>query len=370
MKPKIIIDTSILRKHKTLKTDAILLLAELSKREFIEFIIPEIVRIEFLSQLQAELEEEYDKIISHLKALTRKSLLKNNSITSDIEKYKALKNEELKLIESKWRSFRRNSNLSYESYYSGFLISRVFNDYTKGNPPFSSKKNRKDIPDAFIYHNIKSIDGNKYFLCNDQNLSNAVITIKNTKVLDSIDKLFEEEELKAIISKLESLGNVKSTIDLLIKHEKEVKSIIEFHLLSSVPFELHKRSGKAPDLLTKISTIEEPEIHYSKARLYEDGSIFIPFELKIDCVLEEEISIDKFESIKSSPFFYLITNYIEFIEFEDKVIQQDTFSGTITSSLKIKKENSFDSIKESIDILDFTSDWLVSKSLNKLADDM
>lgn len=157
MKTTISIDSSILHKHRTLKTEQIQLLNELSRLRLIDFYIPEMVLKEIKTQEINEISDRFDKILSLIESISKKSIENEELYFDEKKKYEKLKKQELVQIENKWKKFIKDNNIKLISLFK-VRISKIIDDYFNGNPPFSTIKSRKDIPDSIIFHSLKELD--------------------------------------------------------------------------------------------------------------------------------------------------------------------------------------------------------------------
>lgn len=373
MKISVVIDTSVLRKHKSLETEEIQLLAELSRINSIEFYIPEMVEKEIISQEILEFSDYYDKLISSLDKLKRRAILKESKFEKDIIKYQEIKNEEIQLIKKKWNNFVRENSIKIIRF-SSINTSKVFNDYVEGRPPYSYPKNRKDIPDSFILHSILSLNKNGiHFICCDNNLLIAANNYNIVKIYESIEDFLELPELITHTEELEKLELVSKQFDIIKDNEDFIRSWTKLYLENSIPIELYTPKGdksKNEDKLIEVFKIKNLDIHFNKARLYQDKQIVIPILIKINCLVEYLKSKDAFLEESKMPLFEFYHDEIEIIEKEDIVVIRESFSGTLTTALNINVEKPFKLTQDRIKFSDIRKKFLVSDTIGKVLKNM
>lgn len=126
---------------------------------------------------------------------------KKNEIGEIQNKLTCLKNNVIDIEQKKWKDFIKISNAKLYNYDKEGS-QQVFEDYFEGNPPFSALKARKDIPDAFIFQDIKKISqsvDNVYVITNDQKFNKELEEkIPKTTTYSSIDEFFKDPNFKSV----------------------------------------------------------------------------------------------------------------------------------------------------------------------------
>ena len=176
--------------------------------------------------------------------------------------------------------------------------------YFAGDPPFKSLKSRDDIPDAFIFQQIKKISesGLTYIVSNDKNLTKECSKLSNTVVFNEWDEFLNDKIIMDLQSQLNEI-NVnakvpKNTIgDVVNKIEKNLKvfedSVGFWHeewnygnKLYLFDESLNTKDGKA-----EVLTLEnlETNVLLDKIRVVDDLA-FIPIEVFADATIQYSLT--------------------------------------------------------------------------------
>lgn len=228
----IIIDTSILRKDRGFLNSDILLIKKLAKLDLLKIHVPWIIYKESTSQNIIEVGKGFGNAIKEISSLNKKGI--------DIEEY-----EKLKKIAEELEKLKLDTEKSIERYWERFIIEskailheikddhgkKVMTSYFLGSKPFPAPKSRKDIPDAFIYEAILTINekyGEVYFICDDNNLRVSIAKNDNCSVFESYEDFFDSDFYKSIdieYKKIEHFANelivLKENIGEIEKYAKE-----------------------------------------------------------------------------------------------------------------------------------------------------
>lgn len=206
----VVIDSTELKKDRGLNKEHLSYLKVLGGEEFIKIHIPYFVYKECSSSSIDELKTELNRIEKTLRSFDRKGMGKTDFSKTDdiIEKVEELLSNVENSNDQLWNDYVNDSNANLYDYDAKESIS-VFEAYFKGDKPFKSLKNRNDIPDAFIYQTVKKIakTNKTYLVSNDKNLREKCGELKNLKIFDSFENLFDSYEFKAIDEKFTAQQN-------------------------------------------------------------------------------------------------------------------------------------------------------------------
>jgi hypothetical protein len=365
----LIIDTSILKKHISLKTTEFELIAELSRINAIKFKIPEMVNKEFLSHRIAEIKIHYNNILTSLKQLQKKTLLKDIQIDNEIKKFEDANNKELTALEKEWINYRRKKNISIIPF-SVTSTNRVFKDYFNGNPPFKNVKNRNDIPDSFILYSILSLSNksNLYFVCGDKTLTDAV-SKNNIKTYESLSDFLGLQEIKLKLKELEDLSLVNNEFKLIKDNEVLLNNWVTNYLKKSIPIELFNTSGtpsKHKDKLVDLYEIKSINFDFDKARLYNSNILVIPSSINVSIELEMIYSHDEYLKLSSQNVFHKVLEIMKQKENEEGVTVKEPYSGDLNLSLKFNLSSPFELKEENVSYSDITKEFLMTDLINEV----
>lgn len=225
----IVIDTSILRKDRGFLNSDILLIKKLSKLDLIKLHFPWIVFKESTTQNLLDVNASIDNAIKEISSLNRKGIHKDDfdklgKISNDLN---IIKSDIENSINRHWESFIIDSKAILHEI-DECHGKKVMNSYFLGLTPFPNPKSRKDIPDAFIYEAIRSINdkyGKVYFICDDNNLRDSVDKNDDCNVYKSYEEFYSSDAYKNVE---EEYKKVEKFADELILLRENVYKIEEY----------------------------------------------------------------------------------------------------------------------------------------------
>ena len=154
----LVIDTSIFRQDPQRKTVAFRSIEQLGERGHLCIHIPYFVKHEFLSHLKEEFVDSvltFQKCTKDLKRKVSMLGIKTTIRPSERQIEHLCKAIEGKIDQDflKWTKKTKAKTLTISNHHG----KRVANDYFSGNAPFSGRKSRKDMPDAFIFQSVRDL---------------------------------------------------------------------------------------------------------------------------------------------------------------------------------------------------------------------
>lgn len=286
----IVIDTSILRKDRRFVNSDILLIKKLSKLDLIKLHFPWVVFKESTTQNLIDVNASIDIAIKEISSLNRKGIHKDDfdklgKISNDLKTFKSdLENS----INRHWDSFIIDSKaIMHEIDELHGKI--VMNSYFLGLTPFPTPKSRNDIPDAFIYEAIRSINkkyGKVYFICDDNNLRNSVDKNDDCNVYKSFEEFYNsyeykklEEEYKKVEKFADELIVLRENVDKIRQYAKEEFYRDLFAGDEQVIVHENIPSDGNEGALQAINDGSVENILVDKIQ-FVDGIFYIPVELK------------------------------------------------------------------------------------------
>jgi rRNA-processing protein FCF1 len=307
----LVIDSTHFKLDRALNKIELAKIKALGKRELIKLHIPWFVYRECTSTFFHEIQTRLNSIKTTIRTLNRQGI--DNDIQSDIMKVSELLEELSKKIKpsitSNWKGFIEESKSKlYE--FDNDMSATVFENYFDGSSPFKSLKNRKDIPDAFIYETIKSLGqvDKTYVITNDNNLFEECEKLLNTRAFKTWENFFSDAEIIEIEKAMdEELDKLK--IDLITDN---------LDLFEDSVLEWDKTRG---DL-----TIEDPVLRSDN----NDAEVLALDNLKTK-IIEKDIQIiddDVFVPIEvfaDASIYYFVFNsdfYLNFEEFEGASVEE------------------------------------------------
>ncbi len=225
----VVFDTNILRQDRGFLNSDILLLKKLSKLGLLKIHFPWVVYKECTSQNFIEVDSIIGKAIKEISSLNRKGISKDEfkKLQQIAENLDSIKTTLDKSTEKHWADFIEDS-MSILHEIDNEHGKKVMSSYFLGDKPFPVPKSRKDIPDAFIFESIKSIRkdvGKVHFICHDNNLRKAVMSLDNCHAFESYSKFYESSDYKEIEDRYKKIEHFSDELILL---KDNVDMISEF----------------------------------------------------------------------------------------------------------------------------------------------
>lgn len=229
----IVIDSNWLRKDRSLDKEHLLFMKELSRLGVIKLHFPYFIYSECISASIDLVETKINTAISSLKSLEKQGLglqLINeiNFLGEELERHKSKISESIK---SKWQDYFTESNAIVHRYNPSDSIV-VFQNYFKGDKPFSSLKSRKDIPDAFIFEALKDIAKSNeiHFISDDDGFRSKCEGEKNIFSYKGFDEFYKSDFFKPINIFYETKKNISVMKKLIFEDFENIKDLIEEEL--------------------------------------------------------------------------------------------------------------------------------------------
>lgn len=312
--------------------------------------IPNIVEREFLTGCEIELIDDINK--SYLKSIERKGLDSENiklgkKINKLIDDLKSNINISIK---KNWDHFIENFNVKLYEFDKIHGV-QIMDSYFNGMPPFEKRKSRKDIPDAFIYEQIKDISqdfNNVIFISNDTNLRKKVEKNIEIEVYKSLEKFIKSNKIQNHLDFIKMTEQAKKLIHNMHKfedyYEEEVLLKLEdmsYKLTFNDEYIPHDNNNYAT--ISGFYEMNELELDYSNA-IGLQSDIYIPFKVKVFAEIFYSIfkpdiwKVDERESIIS--ISNLNDQFFEVYESVELIIKGDL-------SITISENKDVQFIKES-----------------------
>lgn len=283
----LIIDTSVLRASPYYKSEEYKSLEILINEGFLKIYLPYIIENEYIEQLKEPYLKEFDSIKNSLETLKNLYLTNTEEITNIEQSIIAAENN---TIENIIKDFEINfctklkiEKLDIEPHYT----KEVFDKYFKGSLPFKNKKNREDIPDAFIFEYIRDIknkESNTVVLVNDNRLHNACNEIGVTP-FKSLKEFIECKEIQNILNKLNKSMNFSNFLNYL-KSNNDIKNFLENYHVKELEYMTitshYIPSDDNSAQIVRIYTPENIECDFEKLIHYGNKKIGIPVTFDIE----------------------------------------------------------------------------------------
>ncbi|TBR80930.1 hypothetical protein DU472_04540 [Campylobacter novaezeelandiae] len=282
----LIIDTSVLRASPYYKSEEYKSLEILTNKGLLKIYLPYIIENEYIEQLKEEYLEKFNSIKKSLETLKNLYLTNTEGITNIEQSIIAAENN---TIENIIKDFEINfctklkiKKLDIKSHYA----KEVFDKYFKGSSPFKNKKNRADIPDAFIFEcirDIKNKESNTIVLVNDNRLHNACNEIGATP-FTSLKEFIEYKEIQNILN--ENI-NFLNFINYLKSNDNIENFLEDYHIKELEYMTITSYDIPSDDNSAQIIGIDVPkniECDFEKLIHYGNKKIGIPVTFDIEVI--------------------------------------------------------------------------------------
>ena len=301
----VVIESNIYKSEGLNKSQNLALLKDMGNNNFVKIHIPWFVYKECVTDSIKIGNEQFENAIKTINKISV-HYRKKNEIEEIQNKLTCLKNNVIDIEQKKWKDFIKISNAKLYNYDKEGS-QQVFEDYFEGNPPFSALKARKDIPDAFIFQDIKKISqsvDNVYVITNDQKFNKELEEkIPKTTTYSSIDEFFKdpnfksvkeeydkflsekEETMKQNLLKLEFVKEYIKDCDVDI--EKDVSKYLS--KINYLEFEDDNLLSDSRDAIITHIELEEFSISYESIKLI-GNKIFVPIIAICDANIDFPLS--------------------------------------------------------------------------------
>jgi len=278
----VFLDTSVLPRDPNGNQDS-RVLKELVDAGIIEVHASTIVVREWTTQRQLEFEKKFNDAIGAVDSIKRHPWASSISGLDDIATSLAPTREKAREVsQAKCKEFFDQLGCQLVGVDPAAAES-AFSSYFEGLPPFGSIKNRKDIPDAFIFEALKTVAEKQPVLAaiNDGRLADAADSLANVTVFPDIKSLVaslqpqldEHKQFQSLLSYL------KADQPSLLK-ELQAQVEIQFDGMEISHNEIPEDNSSAT--INGSYAIEDVEFDWDKAEDYGTGWLSIPFEFTVE----------------------------------------------------------------------------------------
>lgn len=288
---KVIVDTNILISNFQERKIAYKTFARAIEADKIKFILPKIVKEEYISHKEPEYMEDFQNIIRATSSLQRKDL--SSSVLDDLEALNNFTSEKKGQIKEDIRTHFENKFDKLNVDIIGNKaedVDKVFNNYFTNGPAFSGVKSHKNFPDAFIYQSIvnysDSTEEEINVIVNDGNLSKALNKIDNIKTWKNL-KSFITTKFDQLFTDITNEHKVKEIIKNLddVEHKRYLTSIINSQIVDILAGEEVKLDYFAGQYtngnISMVEEISKINFFFEDIEYMGDFSAYVPCEIEI-----------------------------------------------------------------------------------------
>lgn len=294
----IFLDTSIFEAENFFLGRKLKNLLELSRDQYIELKITDIVYREVINRLLSNIDKAATAFRkAHILLDNQAKILKNLDDFSSFYPFPEFNRDDLfQRLKIKFDNIISDYNIEVlKSDISD--IDKVFEDYFSSRPPFSKEKKKNEFPDAFSFSTIEKWADDQY---------NECFFITN-------DKDFEGMNSNVVSLKY----NLPQIIDFINREieDKEIEFLEEIYENSKIEIEIDLEKDFIDELQDAISDqiLMDPK--------YRDSSVERPFDIEVSIAYAAIAEISK----DSSASFEVESNITFMVEFEYTDIEESHY---------------------------------------------
>lgn len=292
----VFIDTEVLVADPYRRRGAFRAVERLAVAEVLRIHLSEVSVGEFLSGLEARVNEARDKAMAGLRGLSRlcRSSGRKDCVDSRIQRCHELAEEEIAGARELFRDWLVRVAAHVHSLQADHS-ERVFNSYFSGAPPFSRQKSRADIPDAFIWQSVLDLAASErrvVVVSSDKALKKACASELDLNIshCSTLEELLQTDRLAGILKKdlLETQLSIAEELfaDWAAK-SGTVKEFLSGELLGREVFFFYPAA--ADYAVQQVSSID-CLMTEGAARYYGDGFLSFSFSGRARCEVSASFS--------------------------------------------------------------------------------
>lgn len=306
----LVIDTSIFRNHPRRDTAAFRALTRLCFRRGVQLHVPYFVKNEFLSQQRIAIRTAFTSLDAGIRGITRHcehTQLVEFAQKSMAETASVSKIAELLAVEDFERWLMRCNAIEHPVATDHGI--RVAEDYFSGAPPFTSPKQRMDIPDSFIWHTIIDIlktKGALSVVSNDGALHKAAVEREGINAYKQLNDFIDSEQcqnqIEAIAADTVIFNLVRATS--FLREQKKVlisrgESDLVRALIGKPVVSERIRNSNHKGIIASVGKWSRLDFEFDGIDFYGDREIGIPFNTVFYCQVNYRIEIADFLAMRA-----------------------------------------------------------------------
>jgi hypothetical protein len=170
---------------------------------------------------------------------------------------------------------------------------RIIDGYFEGRPPFKSKKERDDFPDAFIFASLQDVASTHqgvHAVITDKAFKEAASGVENVTVYSSLDDFVTSPDCQERIREANVVQSMEILQTYLRGDASALERIVNGHIASAIDGK-EIESGVIPDD-NSVSTItgayEPSEVTFAinDAEYYGNGNVVVPFYATVEVLAD------------------------------------------------------------------------------------
>ncbi len=291
--PNILLDTSIYRRDERRRSAGFKSLTSLCQQGLVRLYVPSIVRREFSTALAANAEISVNEALTKIRRLARQEGPEGGKklIEETLQQFQALPEKYSKYAVESFDRWLEQVKAEVRDVRPECLPD-VLESYFNGQAPFKKAKSREDFPDAFIWQTVRDVASEVdrlNVIAGDKNLREAVTSIPNVEVFESLDALIQSPDIQRLFPD----NFIRERADEIIQALRWSDGILYDALYDYVHTEiegskiLHTIRDSQDDAdIDSIDDISDVIFNFNRAEYY-GGDIFrVPFEAELKAELD------------------------------------------------------------------------------------
>lgn len=199
---RVVLDTNIFRSDIFRRSQEFKTLGKLCMAGKIEIVLPEIVRREFETQLQADGDEALTKFNKAASELLERAVPADIKAATDdlVKNLGARKYEVAQAPIASFGDWTKVHGIKHLPLSGDHAVAAMDAYFTAGKP-FKAAKERKDLPDAMIYQSLLQLvaEGPLVLVCHDGRLKEACSSVDGVTVYQNLKELIASNAVQILI---------------------------------------------------------------------------------------------------------------------------------------------------------------------------
>lgn len=303
MPVQVFLDTNVFSRDPGRKSSSFSALEKLSRRGYVQIHVSTVAVREFVSQDEEHFSKTLGALHHQIKELRKREVSAVEGTIGKLER--ALGNLKGKLqnhADASMKAWLSRVGAQVYSVHSKHTR-RALGNYFSGGAPFKSKKNRADIPDAFIFECLKdiAIQDAIHVVSSDKEFAACAARIAGATVHAALDDLVGSAQIQTLLRNANTEQNLDQLREMLPAIREHFDAAIKGLLVDSLAHETFEDRQIPSDdetaTITGVDDAESIEYNAKDAIYYGDGSIGLPFEATVGVLADYAIFKSDWDSL-------------------------------------------------------------------------
>lgn len=289
----VLIDSSIYRNDPKRGSAGFRAITRLAAAARISIHVPHYVYKEFVTQQEDQLKNAIEKIRQGATTLTRLTDHQEVVRTAEavLEKAEALQTNLAAHAAEPLTTWITNVRAILQPVQRDHA-QRVTDAYFGGTAPFSARKDRNDIPDAFIYETVKDLlaaHHELHVIAGDANFREACAALPSVHAYATVDEFIATPACQNLLTEANASVNIDRIKALLPKEADTIRRALASDIIDELHGTTVQDDGIPDDNNEgRVEVVGEPRdtvFVFEDVEYYGGGTLAIPFHTGIECQL-------------------------------------------------------------------------------------